>query len=113
MAELESIAEELEKDMTSLQYAGKTVTVKYKVSLNLGTPSPADFWSTVISLRARTLTDLTAAHVREQDSGFVFAQMDADEGGDLAHRARVTAKRAAAASTLARYTHVDAEGLDD
>lgn len=31
MAELESIAEELEKDMTSLRYAGKTVTVKYKV----------------------------------------------------------------------------------
>jgi nucleotidyltransferase/DNA polymerase involved in DNA repair len=34
MAELESIAEELEKDMTSLQYAGKTVTVKYKVRAN-------------------------------------------------------------------------------
>jgi DNA polymerase kappa len=29
--ELESIAEELENDMTTLQYAGKTVTVKYKL----------------------------------------------------------------------------------
>ena len=33
LAELESIAEELEKDLKSTQYAGKTVTVKYKVSL--------------------------------------------------------------------------------
>lgn len=31
LAELANIAEELEKDMTTLQYAGKTVTVKYKV----------------------------------------------------------------------------------
>ncbi|KAI9639378.1 uncharacterized protein MKK02DRAFT_35023 [Dioszegia hungarica] len=31
LAELANIAEELEKDMTTLQYAGKTVTVKYKL----------------------------------------------------------------------------------
>lgn len=30
--ELASISEELEKDLDRLQYAGKTVTVKYKVS---------------------------------------------------------------------------------
>jgi DNA polymerase kappa len=42
MAELESIAEELEKDMTSLQYAGKTVTVKYKVC------RPLHYWALVL-----------------------------------------------------------------
>lgn len=33
--ELASIAGELEKDMTTLQYAGKTITVKYKVRESL------------------------------------------------------------------------------
>ncbi|KAL1411451.1 hypothetical protein Q8F55_002407 [Vanrija albida] len=31
LAELESIAEELEKDLSTLQYSGKTVTLKYKL----------------------------------------------------------------------------------
>lgn len=47
LAELASIADELEKDMTTLQYAGKTVTVKYKVS----TPLVVLISSTPISTR--------------------------------------------------------------
>lgn len=31
MQELESIAEELERDLKTLQYSGKTVTVKFKL----------------------------------------------------------------------------------
>ena len=78
MATLDEIAEELGKDLERLQYAGKTVTVKYKVGLCHTFRADSSYTHTSVSSGLYSVIDL------RQDPSAIREKIHLDSGRDPA-----------------------------
>ena len=127
MATLEDIAIELGKDLEKLHYAGKTVTVKYKVSSGGFRRYRRSLTISCILTRVGfEICDISSADARQNSRSFgqeihLYARRDtAGEFGSTSalsivayvDRARAATTGASPPHTAARHSVVNAEGFD-